>query len=84
MFLGVGVNLSNSVPTCCINDVIAEYNKIHKTNLPFLSYERYFALVFSEIEYLLDIVQSGNIDYFFQVYYKFWLHSLVYIDIQIM
>nr|XP_050853276.1 biotin--protein ligase [Vespula vulgaris] len=72
---GVGVNLSNSVPTCCINDVIAEYNKIHKTNLPFLSYERYFALVFSEIEYLLDIVQSGNIDYFFQVYYKFWLHS---------
>ncbi|XP_047353177.1 biotin--protein ligase isoform X2 [Vespa velutina] len=72
---GVGVNLSNSTPTCCINDVIAEYNKVKKTNLPLLSYERYFALAFSEIEYLLDIVQSGNIDYFFQIYYKFWLHT---------
>ncbi|KAI4485519.1 hypothetical protein M0804_007024 [Polistes exclamans] len=72
---GVGVNLSNSTPTCCINDLIAEYNKKHKTKLPALSYERYFALVFSEIEYLLDIVQSGNMDYFFQLYYKFWIHN---------
>lgn len=72
---GVGVNLSNSTPTCCINDLIAEYNKTHETKLPALSYERYFALVFSEIEYLLDIVQSGNMDYFFQLYYKFWIHN---------
>ncbi|KAK2583668.1 hypothetical protein KPH14_009599 [Odynerus spinipes] len=72
---GVGVNLSNSTPTCCINDLIEEYNKVHKTKLPPLSYERYFALVFSEIEYLLNIVQSGNMDYFFQYYYKYWMHD---------
>lgn len=73
--VGVGVNLSNSKPTCCINDLITEYNKIHKTKLPPLSYERYFALVFSEMECLLDIVQSGNMDYFLKAYYKFWIHN---------
>ncbi|KAI4487632.1 hypothetical protein M0802_011988 [Mischocyttarus mexicanus] len=72
---GVGVNLSNSTPTCCINDLIVEYNKTHKTKLPILSYERYFALVFSEIEYLLDVIESGNMDHFLETYYKFWLHK---------
>lgn len=72
---GVGVNLSNKEPTFCINDLIAEYNKVHKTKLLPFSCERFFALVFSEIEYLLDIVQSGHMDYFFTMYYKYWLHQ---------
>lgn len=78
MVSGVGINLSNSQPTRCINDLIASYNKEHKTKLPYLTYERYFALVFNELEKLWDIVQSGDMDTFLNLYYKFWMHKFVH------
>jgi biotin---protein ligase len=51
--IGVGVNLSNSNPTLCLNDLIKEYNTRHNKSLPLLSYERTFALIFNEISYWL-------------------------------
>ncbi|GJQ79840.1 Hcs [Trypoxylus dichotomus] len=73
--VGVGVNLDNANPTISLNDIIGKYNVDHGTTLPAIAYERYFALVFNELERIMDIIQSGDLDYFYQLYYKYWLHS---------
>lgn len=73
--IGVGLNLSNSIPTTCVNDLIKTYNLKNNTELAYLEYECFFASVFNEIEELIDIVQTGNLDHLFDMYYKLWLHS---------
>ncbi|KAG7187870.1 hypothetical protein KM043_013851 [Ampulex compressa] len=73
--IGVGLNLSNKKPTSCLNDFIALYSQAHFVHLESISYERYFALVFNEMEVLLDMVQSGDIDRFLEIYYSLWLHT---------
>ncbi|XP_029679333.1 biotin--protein ligase [Formica exsecta] len=73
--IGAGINLFNSKPTTCINKVISLYNQKYKTNLGKLTYERYLALVFNKLEILLDNVESDNIQLFYDLYYKYWLHK---------
>lgn len=72
--LGCGVNLNNSLPTTCINDIIIEHNKNTNDGLKTLSDEKYFAAIFTELERLLNQVQNGNVDIIFDLYYKYWLH----------
>lgn len=82
--VGVGFNLDNSIPTTCVNDLIRTYNLKHNTDLPYLEYEHFFANAFNEIETLIDTVQTGNFHYFYDLYYKLWLHSdaeIVIIDV---
>lgn len=69
------MNLFNKEPTCCINDVIQMFNETYHKELKPISYEQYFAIVFNEIERWLNIVQTGNIDTFFETYYKHWMHT---------
>ncbi|KAL0117814.1 hypothetical protein PUN28_008894 [Cardiocondyla obscurior] len=73
--IGAGINLSNSKPTSCINDAILQHNQKYGTKLETFSFEKYLALVFNELELLLDILQSGNTEHFYQLYYKYWLHT---------
>ncbi|KAL6440601.1 hypothetical protein ACFW04_003233 [Cataglyphis niger] len=73
--IGAGINLFNSKPTTCINDMISLYNKKYKTNLEKFTYEKYLALVFNQLEILLDNVESNNIQLFYDLYYKYWLHK---------
>lgn len=73
--IGAGINISNSKPTTCINDVILLYNNKYKKNLKKFTYEEYLALVFNELEKLLDCVEKNNIGYFYNSYYKYWLHK---------
>lgn len=73
--VGCGVNLDNSNPTTCINDIIRKINADKGTSLKTIPYEVYFADVFNELERIYRIVQSGNLDYFYDLYYKYWLHS---------
>ncbi|XP_050436553.1 biotin--protein ligase [Adelges cooleyi] len=73
--IGCGVNLNNSLPTTCINDVIEEHNANTQNNLSTLSPEQYFGAVFTELERLLNQVEQGNVDIIFDLYYKYWLHS---------
>lgn len=73
--VGVGFNLSNSIPTTCVNDMIKAYNIKQNANLPYLQYEQFFANVFNEIEELIDIVQTGDFHHLYDLYYKLWLHS---------
>ncbi|XP_068082947.1 biotin--protein ligase [Anabrus simplex] len=74
--VGCGINLSNSSPTTCINTLIEEHNQnVSKGKLAILSRERYLALVFTELERLLNLVQSGEVEQVRKLYYTYWLHS---------
>lgn len=73
--VGIGFNLDNRVPTTCLNELIETYNLIHNTTLPYVVYEKFFANVFNEMERIIEIVQSGNMPYLFDLYYKNWLHT---------
>lgn len=73
--IGCGINLNNSKPTKCINDIITEYNLRNGSNLPSLKYEKLFAIIFNEIEKLIYSVQTGELNNFYQIYYKLWLHK---------
>ncbi|KAK4878109.1 hypothetical protein RN001_010615 [Aquatica leii] len=69
--IGCGVNLDNFEPTTCINELI----KNHNVALEPIEYEEYFAIVFNEIESIYNLVQGGDLDLLFELYYKYWLHS---------
>lgn len=43
--------------------------------MPYMEYEQFFASVFNQIEHLVDVVQNDDFKQFFDLYYKFWLHS---------
>ncbi|KAH8381902.1 hypothetical protein KR009_000835 [Drosophila setifemur] len=74
--IGSGINLNNSKPTVCINDLIEEHNTRTPNNkLPLLKYELFIAMIFNEIERLLGEVQNGDFDSFYSLYYSLWLHS---------
>ncbi|XP_073839153.1 holocarboxylase synthetase-like protein isoform X2 [Musca autumnalis] len=73
--IGCGINLDNGKPTICINDMIREYNHTNQKQLPPLKYEEFLAMIFNEIERLLELVQQGDFDKFYQIYYNLWLHG---------
>lgn len=69
------MNVSNSAPTTCINDLIKSLNSKLNQNVPELAYEKSFAIIFNEIESILNQVQKGNFGYLYNLYYQYWLHS---------
>ncbi|KAF5283108.1 hypothetical protein FQA39_LY17415 [Lamprigera yunnana] len=69
--LGCGINLDNQEPTTCVNELIRK----HDPNLEPIAYEEFFAIVFNEIESIYNLVQGGDMDLLFELYYKYWLHS---------
>ncbi|XP_030556458.1 biotin--protein ligase isoform X2 [Drosophila novamexicana] len=74
--IGCGINLNNSKPTVCINDMINEYNvRMPNAKLPLLKYEQFIAMIFNEMERILAEVQNGDFDTFYSLYYELWLHS---------
>lgn len=68
--IGCGINLSNSEPTLCINDLITSLGV--RKSLPL---EDFLAIVFNEIERIYETVQEGNLDYLYELYYDHWLHN---------
>ncbi|KPJ10734.1 Biotin--protein ligase [Papilio machaon] len=82
--IGAGVNISNSVPTTCVNDIIYEYNRIHGTALAPVSTEKFLARWCSHLEVILqDIDTDEGLETFFQQYYQYWLHEYVLFSIKI-
>lgn len=75
--VGMGINLSNSNPTICLNDLVKEFNMLHGKKLPDLTYEYILATVFNEIENSYDRVQSEGVSCLYETYYKYWLHRYV-------
>lgn len=79
--IGVGLNLDNKIPGVCLNDLIQEHNRLSQQKCPLLGYERLIALIFNEIERLVDLAQSDKIDEIYSIYYSFWLHDEQEIEI---
>lgn len=71
---GCGINLSNSSPTVCINDLIKDHNVKNTIQLADIKYEQLLALTFTELERIFKIIQSGDLNYFYDLYDKLWLH----------
>lgn len=82
--VGVGLNLSNSTPTVCIDDLIREHNIAAQKSggvggqLEMLQYERLLALIFTELERLLKAVQADDLQQLFDLYDRLWLHRCVF------
>ncbi|XP_064468100.1 biotin--protein ligase-like isoform X2 [Ornithodoros turicata] len=75
-YIGCGINVSNSQPTVCINDVakvVAENRQMPAPQL--LLPEEVIARILNELEILIARFQSGQIDSVLQDYYSVWLHS---------
>ena len=71
---GCGVNVSNSQPTICINDVIHQHNCEQGLNLKPLTVSELLARTVSTFEACVTQFQDkGHLD-FCQLYYKYWLH----------
>ncbi|XP_055545845.1 biotin--protein ligase [Wyeomyia smithii] len=75
--IGCGLNVNNSSPTGCIDDLIREFNAKNNTNYPCLRIEQTLALIFNEIERLYDAIQCGEVDmqHLYDLYYENWLHQ---------
>ena len=71
---GCGVNVSNSQPTVCINDVIHQHNREQGSNLRPLSTSELLARTVSAMEACVTQFQDKGHHDFCQLYYKYWLH----------
>ena len=73
----MGINITNREPTISVNEIIAQYNKDHMTNLPPLTIEETLARTISKVEELIDDFQENGSDSFLKKYYNRWLHRFV-------
>ena len=75
-FPGCGVNVDNSDPTICVNDVIRQYNSEQQGGggLAELATEEVIARTVTRLEQLIQEVQSHGIQAFTAPYYQRWLH----------
>ncbi|XP_026332395.1 biotin--protein ligase [Hyposmocoma kahamanoa] len=74
--IGTAVNISNKVPTTCVNDIIAEHNAKHGTKLAPMSIEKFLARYCSQLELVLEyMTEDDGIDAFREQYYQYWLHD---------
>ncbi|XP_006886845.1 PREDICTED: biotin--protein ligase [Elephantulus edwardii] len=75
ILIGCGVNVTNSNPTICINDLIIEYNKQHQTDLKPLSPDLLIARTVTQLEKLISTFQDRGPNGVLPLYYKYWVHS---------
>ena len=68
------MNVSNSSPTICINDLIQLHNRQQGDNLAPVTTEQVIARTVSEIERLIEIFQIEGVENFRQMYYERWVH----------
>jgi len=73
----MGINIANSEPTISINEIIAQYNKAHKTNLQPLTIEDTLARTINKVEEFINDFQENGSDSFLKKYYNRWLHRSV-------
>ncbi|XP_060226762.1 biotin--protein ligase isoform X5 [Meriones unguiculatus] len=75
ILIGCGFNVTNSNPTICINDLIAEYNRQHGVGLRPLQVDCLIARAVTVLESLIDRFQAHGPDGVLPLYYKYWVHS---------
>ncbi|XP_063249286.1 biotin--protein ligase [Prinia subflava] len=75
VLIGFGVNVSNSNPTICINDLIAKFNREEGTELRPLSADCLIARTVTVLERLIEVFQEKGPNGVLPQYYKYWVHS---------
>ncbi|EDV20900.1 uncharacterized protein TRIADDRAFT_31020 [Trichoplax adhaerens] len=74
--VGCGLNVSNSNPTMCINDIIARFNnRTEGANLKPISVGRLAGLLYNNLETIISNIEKFGIGQFQREYYKYWIHS---------
>ncbi|OWA51482.1 Biotin--protein ligase [Hypsibius exemplaris] len=81
--VGIGVNISNSEPTTCLNDLICATNESRKTKLEPFTIERFIARTLTELERLLKSFAALGAQAFLPTYLKYWLHMNQEVNIQL-
>ncbi|XP_045396610.1 biotin--protein ligase isoform X3 [Lemur catta] len=74
ILIGCGFNVTNSNPTICINDLVAEYNRQHKAELKPLRADCLIARAVTTLEKLIDTFQDQGPSGVLPLYYKYWVH----------
>ena len=77
--IGCGVNVANSKPTVCINDILKDEYCIMRQ----LSCEEVIAKTLTQLELLINDFQMFGSEVFTQLYYKYWLHSNAEVKIEV-
>lgn len=71
---GCGLNVANSNPTICINDLVTEYNKQQRAELKPLRADYLIARTVTVMEKLIDTFQDKGPNGILPLYYKYWIH----------
>ena len=78
LVVGCGINLNNSEPTDCINDVISRRNAEigdQGARLELLRKEELLARILTQFEIFNNTFQKEGFHPFLETYYKRWLHN---------
>ncbi|XP_048202200.1 LOW QUALITY PROTEIN: biotin--protein ligase [Perognathus longimembris pacificus] len=75
ILIGCGFNVTNSNPTICINDLIAEHNRQHEAGLQPFRADHLIARAVTVLETLVHTFQDEGPQGVLPLYYKYWLHS---------
>uniref|UniRef100_A0A8C5MAP3 Holocarboxylase synthetase n=1 Tax=Leptobrachium leishanense TaxID=445787 RepID=A0A8C5MAP3_9ANUR len=75
VLIGCGFNVTNSNPTICINDLIAEHNRRNKTHIKPLRVDYLIARAVTTLENLINAFQRDGPNGVLPLYYKHWVHS---------
>lgn len=74
LWLGCGLNVKNSNPTICVNDIVEIYNRSKGLKLGKLSVELTLAQMLNTLELLLDQLDKEGISPLVALYHKYWIH----------
>ena len=83
--IGCGVNVDNSNPTVCINDVIRRHNLANPDlpDLEPLTPAQVIGRTVTELERLMDIFEAEGHEKFCQLYCDLWLHGGVRVKVRL-
>ncbi len=70
--IGIGVNVSNAYPTVSLNSALSAVTQ-KPTSL--LSVESLISKTMTEMERLLDSVETGSLDSLLELYVQNWIHN---------
>ena len=76
--IGIGVNVANSLPSVCLNDIITHYNSQLPENsdkIEHFSREKVVARILSSFENLLTMMFNGQFNEVKKLYLENWIHS---------
>ncbi|XP_076815831.1 biotin--protein ligase-like [Clavelina lepadiformis] len=77
--IGCGVNIANSKPTVCVNDILREKYSIDKI----LTCQEVIALTVTQLENIIEDFQQNGPETFLKLYYKYWIHRNSEVEVQV-